>query len=117
MRAEPSGLNILHRVMNLPGWTEAEEPAFTRQKQILREAREQRVRPGRDDKVLADWNGLMIAALANAGAAFECRDWVDAARRAFDFICEKLGDGDRLFHCLPRRDSGSIRPLRMIMPS
>jgi uncharacterized protein len=94
----PSGLNVLHRIMNLPGWTEAEEPAFTQQKQILREARDRRVRPGRDDKVLADWNGMMIAALANAGAAFERHDWTDAARRAFDFICEKLGDGDRLYH-------------------
>jgi len=84
--------------MNLPGWTEAEEPIFTQQKQILREARDRRVRPIRDDKVLADWNGMMIAALANAGAAFERRDWIDAAGRAFDFICEKLGDGDRLYH-------------------
>lgn len=93
-----SGRNILHRVMNLSGWTEAEEPAFTRQRQILLAAREKRVRPGRDDKVLTDWNGLMIASLANAGAAFERSDWISAAKRAFDFICTKLGEGDRLFH-------------------
>ena len=93
-----TGRNILHRVMNLSGWTEAEEPAFTRQRQILLAAREKRVRPGRDDKVLTDWNGLMIASLANAGAAFERSDWISAARRAYDFICTKLGDGDRLFH-------------------
>ena len=95
---KPSGLNVLHRVMNLPGWTEAEEPSFTRQKQTLLAAREKRVRPGRDDKVLTDWNGLMIASIATAGAAFERPDWVKAARRAFDFICTKLGDGDRLYH-------------------
>jgi uncharacterized protein YyaL (SSP411 family) len=95
---KPSGANILHRIMNLPGWTEAEEPTFTRQKQTLLAAREKRVRPQRDDKVLTDWNGLMIASLANAGAAFERPDWILAARGAFDFICGKLGDGDRLYH-------------------
>jgi uncharacterized protein len=95
---KPSGLNILHRVMNLPGWTETEEPVFTRQRQILREAREKRRHPARDDKVLADWNGLLIASFANAGAAFERSDWVQAARRAFDFVCSRLGDGDRLYH-------------------
>ena len=41
-----------------------------------------RVRPGLDDKVLADWNGLMIAALADAGLAFDRADWVDARARA-----------------------------------
>ena len=39
-------------------------------------AREPRVRPGRDDKVLADWNGLMIAALAKAGLVFDRPDWI-----------------------------------------
>jgi len=95
---KPTGLNILHRVMNLPGWTEAEEATFSGQKKRLFEEREKRVRPGRDDKVLVDWNGLMIASLANAGAALDRADWVDAAKTAFAFICEKLGDGDRLFH-------------------
>jgi len=48
------------------------------------------VRPGWDDKVLADWNGLMIAALARAGAALERDEWIAAATRAFDFICERM---------------------------
>ena len=94
----PTGRNILHRVSNLPGWTEAEEISFSEQKRRLLEARERRVRPGRDDKVLVDWNGLMIAALANAGAVFERPDWLAAAREAFQFICDRHGDGDRLFH-------------------
>jgi uncharacterized protein YyaL (SSP411 family) len=95
---KPTGRNILHRVANLQGWTEAEEPNFAAQRQLLFEARERRVRPARDDKVLVDWNGLMIASLANAGAAFDRKDWIDAARDAFQFICDKLGEGDRLFH-------------------
>ena len=95
---KPTGRNILHRIANLPAWTEAEEITFSTQKQRLMEAREKRVRPGRDDKVLVDWNGLMIAALVNAGMAFDRREWIEAAQRAFQFISDKLGDGDRLFH-------------------
>ena len=49
----------------------------------LLHARDGRVRPGLDDKVLADWNGLMIAALANAGVAFDEPDWIAMAARAF----------------------------------
>jgi uncharacterized protein YyaL (SSP411 family) len=55
-RRQAHGRNILHRVSNLAGWTEAEEGAFAAQKRILLDAREKRVRPGRDDKVLVDWN-------------------------------------------------------------
>ena len=95
---KPTGRNILHRIANLPGWTEAEETNFAAQRQLLFEAREKRVRPGRDDKVLVDWNGLMIASLANAGAALDRKDWIDAAGEAFQFICDRLGEGDRLFH-------------------
>ena len=52
----------------------------------------------RDDKVLADWNGMTIAALANAGAVFRNTEWTMAAMRAFDFVERALGDGDRLYH-------------------
>ncbi len=66
---------------------------------LLLRAREQRVRPGWDDKVLADWNGLMIAAMANAGVVFERPEWIDTARRAFDFIRgEMTGADGRLLH-------------------
>ena len=46
-------------------------------------ARELRVRPARDDKLLADWNGLTIAALATAGAALDRPDWVADASATF----------------------------------
>jgi uncharacterized protein YyaL (SSP411 family) len=57
------------------------------------------VRPGLDDKVLADWNGLMIAALAQAGLVFERPDWIALARRAFAFVRQHMtGPDGRLFH-------------------
>ncbi|MDK1476967.1 thioredoxin domain-containing protein [Streptomyces sp. 549] len=52
----------------------------------LRDARERRPRPGRDDKVVAAWNGLAIAALAETGALFERPDLVDAATAAADLL-------------------------------
>ncbi|HKY86987.1 MAG TPA: thioredoxin domain-containing protein, partial [Pseudorhodoplanes sp.] len=51
-----------------------------------------------DDKVLADWNGLMIAALANAGAMLGESEWIALAARAFDFIAKNMTKGDRLGH-------------------
>jgi len=59
---------------------------WDRIRQQLFIAREERVRPERDDKVIAAWNGLAIAALADAGAAFGERQWIDIAERAADLI-------------------------------
>ena len=60
----------------------------------LLEARAERVRPERDDKVLADWNGLAIGALARAGRVFEERRFVRAAVRAAEFLERELVDGE-----------------------
>ena len=66
---------------------------------MLLQARAGRVRPGLDDKILADWNGLMIAALADAGLAFDRADWIDLAARAFAFIRDGMtGEDGRLLH-------------------
>jgi hypothetical protein len=68
-----------------------------RGREALFRARAQRVRPGRDDKVLAEWNGLMIEALAEAGAAFERADYIAAAENAAAFVLEQMrapGDDD-----------------------
>lgn len=65
----------------------------------LMDARDQRARPHRDDKVVAAWNGLAIAALADAGAIFDEPSWIDAAIDAADYlIAVHLGaqDDDRL---------------------
>lgn len=61
--------------------------------------REKRVHPYKDDKILTDWNGLMIAALAKAGRVFENPEYISAAERAVEFInkCLKTTDG-KLIH-------------------
>jgi uncharacterized protein len=93
------GKNILNRSKALEradGQTERELAAC---RALLLRAREHRVRPGWDDKVLADWNGLMIAAMANAGVVFERPEWIETARRALDFIRgEMTGADGRLRH-------------------
>ncbi|MFN8722339.1 MAG: thioredoxin domain-containing protein [Rhodospirillales bacterium] len=65
---------------------------------VLLARRDTRIRPGWDDKVLADWNGLMIAALANAGSVFGMPGWVAAAVRAFDFVRDHMQTDGRLHH-------------------
>ena len=70
--------------------------AAMREKLLARRA--SRIRPGFDDKVLADWNGLMIAALANAAEAFDRPDWLAAAERAFDFVSTRMISNGRLLH-------------------
>ena len=101
-----SGDNILHirDVSPSLGRTDAERLASIRKKLV--EARGERVRPSLDDKVLTDWNGLMISALSRGAGAFEVNDFVDAARRAASYILENMVTEDgRLLHCL--RSKGS----------
>jgi len=57
-------------------------------------ARERRVRPGRDDKVLTEWNGLMLAALAEAAAATGRDDWREAAVATGEFLLGALRRDD-----------------------
>ncbi|UCC56267.1 MAG: thioredoxin domain-containing protein [Gammaproteobacteria bacterium] len=59
-------------------------------------ARTQRVHPGRDDKVLTSWNGLMIRGMACAGRYLGETNWIDSAGRAVDFIREHLWQDGRL---------------------
>ncbi|HEX7135869.1 MAG TPA: hypothetical protein VF228_25045, partial [Iamia sp.] len=56
----------------------------------LFDARGERVRPGLDDKVLTEWNGLMLASLAEAAAATGNRAWLEAAVQAGEFLCTRM---------------------------
>jgi uncharacterized protein YyaL (SSP411 family) len=85
-----------------------DEPRLAPLRQKLLAARSRRVRPGLDDKILADWNGLMIAALVNASLVLEEPSWLQNAARAFLFIDGKMGHGDRLGH--------SWRDSRLLVP-
>ncbi|MGI9113286.1 MAG: thioredoxin domain-containing protein, partial [Gaiellaceae bacterium] len=67
------------------------EPELARR---LFEQRELRPKPLRDDKAIASWNGLALAALAEAGRRLARPDWVDAARRLGAFLLGPLSDGE-----------------------
>ncbi|HTS41805.1 MAG TPA: thioredoxin domain-containing protein [Xanthobacteraceae bacterium] len=91
------GHNILNRLAGLARSPQDEARLGTLRARLL-VARGKRIRPGLDDKVLADWNGLMIAALVNAALALGEPTWIDLAARAFDFIARAMTKGDRLGH-------------------
>ncbi len=91
------GHNILNRLKHLPRSMDDEARLAPMRAKLL-VARASRIRPGLDDKVLADWNGLMIAALANAAMAFGEPAWLKHAAKAFTFIAAHMGRGDRLGH-------------------
>jgi uncharacterized protein YyaL (SSP411 family) len=92
------GKTILNRSAR-PELGDAEhEAALAEARTTLFEAREHRIKPGWDDKVLADWNGLMITALANAAAIFAEPRWLAAAERAFAFVRDKMTVDGRLRH-------------------
>jgi hypothetical protein len=86
------GHTILRRV-SITG-TATEETLLAAARARLFAARAQRVRPGRDDKVLADWNGLAVAALARASVVFARPDFLTRAEAAFDFVLRHLGTPD-----------------------
>jgi len=93
------GTSVLHRNHPGGGPGDWDETRLARLRAALFEARRQRPAPARDDKVLADWNGLMIAALARAGGAFGRVDWVRRAETAFAGVVTLLGrPGARLAH-------------------
>jgi uncharacterized protein YyaL (SSP411 family) len=69
--------------------------ALDRAREILFEAREQRVHPGRDEKVLTAWNGLMLRAFAEAAAILDRDDYRATAERAADFLLTTLRTGGR----------------------
>ena len=101
-----TGKNILRLRRPLASWahefaTSEEDLAWFVEegRQKLLAARDRRVRPGKDDKILTDWNGLMIAALAKAARAFDEPDYLAAAERAAAFVLTHLRRQDgRLLH-------------------
>jgi uncharacterized protein YyaL (SSP411 family) len=89
---------ILNRSKNPALLDSASESRLAQCRAILLAERRKRAPPGFDDKVLADWNGLAIQALADAGRVFGNTTWVAAAERAFARIIELLWTGQSLHH-------------------
>jgi len=88
--------NILHLTSSL---TETYNDHIKSLRNKIFEAREKRVRPHKDDKILADWNGLMIAAFAKAGYIFNDPKYIQIAKKAMNFILNEMKNSDgRLLH-------------------
>ena len=91
---EKTILRRIHPSLNSDG-----ETTLAAARETLFQARATRPRPGRDDKVLADWNGLAITALCRAAAVFGHPEWITRAVLAFDTVTTLLGSADgRLNH-------------------
>jgi uncharacterized protein YyaL (SSP411 family) len=92
------GHTILNRLANPILGTPSDEKALAHMRLKLLARRSTRIRPGWDDKVLADWNGLMIGALAHAARLFDRPEWLTAAATAFRFVLQRMEQGGRLIH-------------------
>jgi uncharacterized protein YyaL (SSP411 family) len=93
----PKSLRQCSQLLSRPAAELEEELAASRDKLLA--ARQERVPPGLDDKVLVSWNGLMIEAFAQAGAALEDDRYLQAATRAADFLLSQLRDASgKLLH-------------------
>jgi uncharacterized protein YyaL (SSP411 family) len=104
--SKPTGTNILYLGMTVPEIAaELKIPLPTLEKIMesarpkLFDVREKRVHPHKDDKILTDWNGLMIAALAQAAQVFGDSAYAEAAAAAAEFILKTMRKPDgRLLH-------------------
>lgn len=98
---EKTGKNILHSKKSVVDIEydiqispESLQKIINDVRQKLLQAREKRLHPNKDDKILTDWNGLMIAAFAKAAQAFNEPKYAIAATKAADFIISKMIDND-----------------------
>ncbi|MCR4378383.1 MAG: thioredoxin domain-containing protein [Rhodospirillales bacterium] len=89
------GANVLVRRTAYPG-APAVETAINEARHTLLAVRHKRPRPGRDDKVLADLNGLAVQALSDAATAFARPAWLGLAQNVFAFICTTMSVDGRL---------------------
>ena len=88
-----------HNIPNLLAQGDAPQADFRDACATLLARRDSRTKPGRDDKILADWNGMMISALARAALVFDRADWREAAATAFQAAMMALTDeGGQLRH-------------------
>jgi uncharacterized protein YyaL (SSP411 family) len=95
MKNQKTGENILH----LKNFSAHSDVRFESVRKKLFEYREKRIHPHKDDKILTDWNGLMIAALSKGANVLDKPEYAKAAQKAVDFITENLQNQDnRVLH-------------------
>jgi uncharacterized protein YyaL (SSP411 family) len=106
-------LNILHQIMSLKDFAKyykiAEKELLLNLEKIrqkLYKIRDKRIHPEKDDKILTDWNGLMIAALAKAAQVFENNKYVESAEKALNFILKNMRENSgELLHRYRKQDA------------
>ncbi len=109
-----TGANILHLKKSLseiaPSYEISEEEFSGRIEKTrvrLFNEREKRIHPYKDDKILTDWNGLMIAAFSMAGRTFNEPEYTKAASKAANFLLKDLRDSNgKLLHRFKNGDAG-----------
>jgi len=106
------GANILHLPEPVTVWAARHgrdpdelERELSESRRKLLAARGRRIAPGRDEKILVSWNGLMIHAMALAGGVFQEPRYQQAARRAADFMLTHMLDDHRLRHSWCRAEA------------
>jgi len=93
------GRNLPFRLGHPAPANEADEALLLKQREMLQALRLKRPLPQRDDRVLTNWNGLAISALARAGRVFDRPEWIQIATSAFDAIIATAGgEGNTLSH-------------------
>jgi uncharacterized protein YyaL (SSP411 family) len=99
------GVNILYRVENEEAFAQKHnlsvqdfQDKLANWQKTLMKAREKRVRPGLDDKILTSWNGLMLKGLVDAYRVFDEDDFLETALENAYFLKNKVFDGQRLWH-------------------
>ncbi len=91
------GVTILNR-LKCPSVSAREESRLAKMRAKLLAHRDARIRPGLDDKILADWNGYVIAGLARASRSVSRESYLEAAQTAYGFIMTDMARNNRLGH-------------------
>ncbi|HHY00780.1 MAG TPA: thioredoxin domain-containing protein [Methanothermobacter sp.] len=107
-----TGKNVLYRTKNwedLSSQLEITSEELWWKMESAREklftARQERIHPHKDDKILTDWNGLTIVALAIAGRVYKRKDYIMAASNTLNFILSNLKINDQLMHRWRQKDA------------
>lgn len=110
-----TGTNILHLSADLDVIAEQLsidkdelDKRLEKARKKLFKVREKRIHPSKDDKIITDWNGLIIAALAKGARAFENESYARAAESSLDFINKNLYTDSRLLHRYRDGESGIL---------